>query len=220
MTKNLSEETRLHREERKKEKKRRKIKNRAWTVIKYLVAFMIPLCIYVAGFISMCPSEIDDFKRIETTVEELRISERKVWQRRGSDWRTDVVFHSYEGGCYYVYPYRIKEIMNTVEYFEELEASQRKVVLTVKNEDYLFFKGTNRFNGKWSIIDLQDGDKTIISINDYNESRRLTGIVLLVLATVVLFPIVLYSCVSFLLKKDNYKNRINKKIRKYKKKNT
>ncbi len=220
MSKNLSEETRLHREERKKEKKRRKIKSKAWTAVKYIFAFMLPLCIYVAGFISMQPSELDDFRRIETTVENLQISERKVWQRMGSDWRTDVVFHSAEGECYYVYPYKTREIMNTVEYFEELEDSQRKVVLTVKNEDFLFFEETNRFNGKWSIIDLQDGDKTIISINDYNESRRLTGIVLLVLATVVLFPIVLYSCVSFLLKKDNYKNRINKKIRKYKKKKT
>ncbi len=217
MTKNLSEETRLHREERKKEKKRRKIKNRAWTAVKYLVAFMIPLCIYVAGFISMQPSELDDFKKIETTVENLQISERKVWQRRGSDWRTDVVFCSAEGECYYVYPYRIKEIMNTVEYFEELEVSQRKVVLTVKNEDFLFFEETNRFNGKWSMVDLQDGNKTIISIDDYNESRRLTGIVLLVLATVFLFPVLLYSCVTFLIKKDNYKNRINKKIRKHKK---
>lgn len=217
MTKNLSEETRLHREERKKEKKRRKIKSRVWSAVKYIFALILPLCIYVAGFISMQLSELDDFKKIETTVENLQISERKVWQRRGSDWRTDVVFHSSEGDCFYVYPYRIKEIMNTVEYFEELEESQRKVVLLVKNEDYLFFNESNKFNGKWSIIDLQDGDKTIISIDDYNESRRLTGIVLLVLATVVLFPIVLYSCVSFLLKKDNYKNRMVKKIRKHRK---
>ncbi len=220
MSKNLSEETRIHREERKKEKKRRKIKSRVWSAVKYLVAFMIPLCIYVAGFISMQPSELDDFKKIETTVENLQISERKVWQRMGYDWRTDVVFHSSEGECFYVYPYQIKEIMNTVEYFEELEESQRKVVLLVKNEDYLFFNESNKFNGQWSIIDLQDGDKTIISIDDYNESRRLTGIVLLVLATVILFPIVLYSCVNFLLKKDNYKNRINKRIRKYKIKKT
>lgn len=217
MSKNISEETRLHREKRKREKKRRKIKSRAWTVAKYLVAFMIPLCIYVAGFVSMQPSELDDFKKIETTVKNLQISERKVWQRMGSDWRTDVVFNSSDGECYYVYPYKTEEIMNTVEYFEELETSRRKVVLTVEKEDYLLFDESNRFNGKWSIIDLQDGDKTIISIDDYNESRKFTGIVLIILATVLLFPALLYSCVSFLLKKDNYKNRINKKIKKHKK---
>lgn len=217
MSKNLSEETRLHREERKKEKKRRKIKSRAWTAVKYIFAFMLPLCIYVAGFIYMQPSEIDDFKKIETTVENLQISERKVWKRMGSDWRTDVIFHSSEGECYYVYPYRIKEIMNTIEYFEELEASQRRVVLSVEKENYLFYNESNKFNDKWSIIDLQDGDKTIISIDDYNESRRIIGIVLLILATVILFPVALYSCVNFLIKKDNYKNRINKRIRKHRK---
>lgn len=211
MDKKISEETRLHREERKKEKKRKKIKRTVWTVIKYIMAFVLPVCTYICGFLLFQPAEINDFRKIDSTIQNLQISERK-WLGRLTSWSTDVTFLTDEGECFYSYPYKTEKIMNTVEYFEELESAQRKVVLTVK-EDYLFLKESGRYNGKWSIIELQDGDKTIISIDDYNESRRFTGIVLLVLASILLAPILLYISVKFPMKKDNYKNRINKKLK-------
>lgn len=212
MSKNITEETRLHREERKTEKKRRKIKNRVWTVIKYCIAFLVPICIYVGGFLAMQPADRDEFTSFETTVNNLQVSERKSYVRRGVRLKTDIVFSTEQGDCYYTYIGKIKNNIGNVEYYEELEESQRKVLVTVDEKDK-----TGRFKGNCHIIDLRDGDKTIVSFDTYNHGRKIAGIVQIVVATTFLVPVLLYSGASFLMKKDNYKNRINKKIRKHKK---
>lgn len=212
MSKNITEETRLHREERKKEKKRRKIKKRVWTAIKYCIAFIVPICMYVGGFLTMQPANKEDFTSFETTVNNLQVSERKSYVRRGVRLKTDIVFPTEQGDCYYTYYYKIKENIGNIEYFEELQESQRKVLVTVDEKDK-----TGRFKGNCHIIDLRDGDKTIVSFDAYNHGRKIAGIVQIVVATTFLVPVLLYSGVSFLMKKDNYKNRINKKIKKHKK---